>query len=162
MKNLIILGIDPGSKTTAFGMVDCFKKTFSYDFIKLNKIGDFDKKLCLVFEKTQEILKNYEITEAVVEDVFYSVNIKSSLKLSEIKGAILAAIKIANINVVHYSTREVKQAISGYGAASKSQLKFIIEKTFNAKLDKLPLDVSDAISIALAHCSYKHTASCID
>ncbi|MGC9257273.1 MAG: crossover junction endodeoxyribonuclease RuvC [Desulfurella sp.] len=156
------MGIDPGSRTTAFGIVDCLKKTFIYDFIELNKISDFDNKLCLVFKKTQEILKNYEITEAAVEDVFYSVNIKSSLKLSEIKGAILAAIKIANINVVHYSTREVKQAISGYGAASKNQLKFIIEKTFNTKLDKLPLDVSDAISIALAHCSYKHTASRIN
>ena len=159
---MIILGIDPGSKTTAFGIVDCLNKTFEYDFISLQKIQNFDDKLYAVFLKTQEVIKNHNINEAAVEDVFYSVNIKSSLKLSEIKGAILAAIKLSNINVAHYSTREIKQAISGYGAASKTQLKFIIEKTFNKKLDNLPLDVSDAISIALAHCSYKHTTSRIN
>ncbi len=162
MKNLIILGIDPGSKITAFGIVDCLNKICSYDFIKLQNISNFDDKLRMVFEKTQEIIRDYNITEAAVEDVFYSVNIKSSLKLSEIKGAILAAAKVAHINIAHYSTREVKQLVSGYGAASKTQLKFIIEKIFNTKLDKLPLDVSDAISIALAHCSYKHTTSRID
>lgn len=162
MKNLIILGIDPGSKTTAFGIVDCLNKTFYYDFVRLQNIKNFDDKIHAVFAKTQEVIENYDISEVAIEDVFYSVNIKSSLKLSEIKGSILAAVKNAHINVVHYSTREIKQAISGYGAASKAQLKFIVEKIFNTKLDKLPLDVSDAISTALAHCSYKHTTSRIN
>jgi len=162
MKKLTILGIDPGSKVTAFGIVDCLNKTCSYDFVRLTSIPNFDDKLYLVFKKTKEIIDKYEIEEVAIEDVFYSVNIKSSFKLSEIKGAALVAAKISGKSVTHYLPKEIKQAISGYGAASKAQLRFIIEKIFNIKLEKTPLDVSDAISIALAHCSYKHAASRID
>ncbi len=146
-----ILGIDPGSAITAYGIIDLKNKDFSYTHLKLNPKRSLEDKIYDIFEFTVDIIEHSKIYSVAIESPFYSVNIRSSMILSQIKGAIIAAVKMKGLNIYQYSPREIKKSVCGYGAAEKEQVRFIVEKTLHINLKKEPLDVSDALSVALTH-----------
>ena len=146
-----ILGVDPGSSITAFGLVNSKNKKASYDFLKLSKKLSHEDKIYKVYLYAKEILSNNNIDSVALEDSFYSVNIKSAMILSQVRAAVIIAVKECGIEISQYQPREVKQAVCGYGGATKEQVRFIVEKTLNTSLDNQPLDVSDALAIALTH-----------
>jgi len=153
---MLILGIDPGSTITACGIIDTLSKKTVFDYIKLKKNLSQDDKVYSVYKFIQEILKDFQPEEVAIETPFYSVNIQSAMLLSEIKAASVIAAKQEGLTVFQYTPREIKQAICGYGAADKNQIRFVIEKTLKLDLKELPLDVSDAIAVALTHIYTNH------
>ncbi len=148
---MLILGIDPGSSITAYGLIDTKTKNVKYDYIKLKKSLSKEDKIYKIFLYTKEIIENNSVENVAVEDSFYSVNIQSSMLLSEVRAAVIIASKEKNIDIYQYLPRQVKQAVCGYGAATKEQIKFIVEKTLKIDLKDQPLDVSDALGVALTH-----------
>ncbi len=148
---MLILGIDPGSSITAFGIINPKTKESSYGYLKLSSKINMEDKLYKVFLFVKDIIKDNNIDSVAVEGSFYSVNIQSATILSQIRAAVIIAAKDSNIDVYQYQPKEVKQAVCGYGGAKKEQIKFIVEKTLNISLEKEPLDVSDALAIALTH-----------
>ncbi len=148
---MLILGIDPGSSITAYGLIDTKTKNVKYDYIKLKKSLSKEDKIYKIFLYTKEIIENNSVENVAVEDSFYSVNIQSSMLLSEVRAAVIIASKEKNIDIYQYLPRQVKQAVCGYGAATKEQIKFIVEKTLKINLKNQPLDVSDALGVALTH-----------
>ena len=148
---MLILGIDPGSSITAYGLIDTKTKNVKYDYIKLKKSLSKEDKIYKIFLYTKEIIENNSVESVAVEDSFYSVNIQSSMLLSEVRAAVIIASKEKNIDIYQYLPRQVKQAVCGYGAATKEQIKFIVEKTLKIDLKDQPLDVSDALGVALTH-----------
>lgn len=148
---MYILGIDPGSRITAYGIVDVENNDFSYTYLKLKSKRSLEDKIYDIFKFTIDIIDNSKIDSVAIENPFYSVNIKSSMILSQIKGAIIAAVKMRGLDIYQYSPREIKKSVCGYGAAEKEQVRFIVEKTLHIDLKKEPLDVSDALSVALTH-----------
>ncbi len=148
---MLILGIDPGSSITAYGLIDTKTKNVKYDYIKLKKSLSKEDKIYKIFLYTKEIIENNSVENVAVEDSFYSVNIQSSMLLSEVRAAVIIASKEKNIDIYQYLPRQVKQAVCGYGAATKEQIKFIVEKTLKIDLKNQPLDVSDALGVALTH-----------
>ncbi len=148
---MLILGIDPGSSITAYGLIDTKTKNVKYDYIKLKKSLSKEDKIYKIFLYTKEIIENNSVESVAVEDSFYSVNIQSSMLLSEVRAAVIIASKEKNIDIYQYLPRQVKQAVCGYGAATKEQIKFIVEKTLKIDLKNQPLDVSDALGVALTH-----------
>ncbi|WP_022669914.1 crossover junction endodeoxyribonuclease RuvC [Hippea alviniae] len=152
---MLILGVDPGSKITACGLIDSSTKHSFWEIKKINNRLKQTDKIFEVFEFILKVIEKYKPEELAVESPFHSVNIKSAMILSEIKAAVIVAAKFKNINVYQYSPREVKQAICGYGAADKNQIKFVVEKTLKVSLKDELLDVSDALALALTHI-YTH------
>jgi len=148
---MLILGIDPGSAITACGLINSLTKEIQFDYIKLKRSLKQEDKIYAVYNFVKEILHKFKPEQVAIETPFYSVNIQSAMLLSEIKAASIIASKEFGLQISQYTPREIKQSICGYGAADKDQVRFVLEKTLKVDLKNLPLDVSDALAVALTH-----------
>lgn len=150
-----ILGIDPGSQKTGYGLV---KKNGSHCQILLNgfikpKKDTTENKLKQIFNELQTIIEQHNPTILVLEKIFYSVNFNSSMVLAQVRGVIMLLCSLKNLKLVEYSPREIKQAITGNGNASKEQVLRALHLIYKTPLD-LPLDVSDALATAICHTNH--------
>ena len=148
---MLIIGVDPGSSTTACGVIETNTKHIEFEVLKLKRNLNEVEKIMNVFEFIKNTIENYNPEEFAIETPFYSVNIKTAMILTQIKTAAIIAARLLNIPVYQYTPRQIKQAICGYGAADKKQIKFVVEKTLKIDLSSQPYDVSDAIAVALTH-----------
>ncbi len=149
-----ILGIDPGSACTGFGIVAGEGDRFLYvasGSISLKKSADRFEKLKTIFLRVAQIIKEHEPTHFAIEDVFYSKNARSSLILGEARGAAILAATLANLPVFEYSAREVKQSVTGFGAADKSQVTYMLGKILVLERPPENNDESDALAVAICH-----------
>lgn len=149
----VILGIDPGSRFTGYGIVRQEQAALVHvasGCIKLPTTSAFAVRLEKIFSALQTIIQYHTPTEAAIEQVFFHINPNSALKLGQARGAALVAAAVAQLTVHEYSARQVKQAIVGYGAASKQQIQHMVRLLL--KLEKLPQeDEADALAIAVCH-----------
>ncbi|MFA6038241.1 MAG: crossover junction endodeoxyribonuclease RuvC [Legionellales bacterium] len=147
-----ILGIDPGSRKTGFGIIEIIKNQPHYiasGVIKLDS-DDLSQRLERIFTDLQTIIKQYQPTVVAVEEVFMSKNANSALKLGQARGAAITAVAIHQLPVAEYAARKIKQAITGYGQAEKQQVRLMVMSLLN--LNKQPqIDASDALAVALCH-----------
>jgi crossover junction endodeoxyribonuclease RuvC len=161
----IILGIDPGSRATGYGILHITGpqlKLIHYGLIRTQFSSDFPSRLYQLFHETQKIIEAYQPNEVSIEQIFTARNAASALKLGQARGAIIAAIAGSNLPITEYSAREVKLAVTGYGAAEKHQVQHMIKKLLKLA-DNPPLDASDALAIAICHAhsrkySFRKTA----
>lgn len=151
-KNAIILGIDPGSCITGYGIVQIEGSQLSYldsGCIKVANIG-FSERLEKIFTGLQNVVNQYKPNEAAIEQVFMHINPNAALKLGQARGAALTAAAVAKLMVSEYSARQVKQSVVGYGAANKQQVQHMVQLLLN--LDRIPqADAADALAIAICH-----------
>lgn len=155
-----IMGIDPGSRKTGFGIIEIIKHQPHYiasGVIQL-ETGDLAQRLERIFTDLQTIIKQYQPTIVAVEQVFMSNNANSALKLGQARGAAITAVAIHQLPVAEYAARKVKQAIVGYGQAEKSQIQTMVMHLL--KLNKKPqVDAADALAVALCHFHTKGITS---
>ena len=152
IKKQRILGIDPGSRLTGFGIVD-----FDGDKVKyvssgtIQSIdGGFVNRLKEIFKSINKITKTYSPDIVVVESVFMHKNPSSALKLGHARSAAICATFSNNVEIYEYTPREIKKAITGSGAATKDQVQHMIINILN--LDGAPaIDASDALAVAICH-----------
>jgi crossover junction endodeoxyribonuclease RuvC len=147
-----ILGIDPGSRKTGFGIIEIIKNKPFYiasGVIKLDS-DDLAQRLERIFTDFQTIIQQYQPTMVAIEEVFMSKNANSALKLGQARGAAITAVAIHQLPVAEYAARKIKQAIVGYGQAEKDQVQMMVMQLLN--LTKKPqIDASDALAAALCH-----------
>ncbi|MEL7185720.1 MAG: crossover junction endodeoxyribonuclease RuvC [Pseudomonadota bacterium] len=147
-----ILGIDPGSRLTGFGVIDFRGDAASYVASGTIKSidGDFPDRLRQIFETVSTIVEQYRPDIVSVESVFMHKNAGSALKLGHARSAALCATFAYEAEVFEYAPREIKQAIVGTGAATKEQVQHMIVSMLN--LDGIPSpDAADALAAALCH-----------
>ena len=147
-----ILGIDPGSRLTGFGVVDFCGDTASYVASGTVKSveGSFPERLRQIFETVGGIVDEYRPDIVSVESVFMHKNASSALKLGQARSAALCATFVHGAEVFEYAPREIKQAIVGTGAASKEQVQHMVVSML--RLDGVPAeDAADALAAALCH-----------
>ena len=149
-----ILGIDPGSIKTGFGVIEANKLKLSYVASGcIVTSGDFNNKIFTIFDGIVNITRKYNIDIAVVERVFMRPdrpNPDSAIKLGHARGAIISALGMANIKIVEYSPNQIKKSVVGRGHADKEMVLFMIQTLL--KLSKKPQkDASDAIAAAVCH-----------
>ena len=146
----VILAIDPGSQFTGWAAISCAPLAYiDSGVISLPKLEFYDRLLILkdqLIEISAQILPNI----IVIEKSFVGINKDASLKIAQIRGAILAVLGSASRTLAEYSPREAKQLITGYGAASKDQVAIMIEKLLKRKFNDR-LDETDALALALCH-----------
>ncbi len=147
-----ILGIDPGSRLTGFGVLDFRGDAPSYVTSGTVKSvdGGFADRLRRIFEAVSDIVVEYQPDVVAIESVFMHKNAGSALKLGHARSAALCATFGFDVDVYEYAPREIKQAIVGTGAATKEQVQHMVISLLN--LDAAPsLDAADALAAALCH-----------
>ncbi len=151
-----ILGVDPGTKVTGVGIIDVNERgDYSPVFFSSFKFKDsLDNVIFQLFSNLKKVLDEYNPDVAVIEDIFYAVNVKSTIMLAHLRGSAIALFKLHNLPVFSYTPLDVKKTIAGYGRAEKEQVKFLVENLLNVDLTDYPLDVSDALALAICHASY--------
>ncbi|NWF51369.1 MAG: crossover junction endodeoxyribonuclease RuvC [Ignavibacteriaceae bacterium] len=150
---MIIIGVDPGTILTGYGIIRFRNNTFTRLASGLIRItpGGIPEKLELIYNKLDELIKKYQPDEFAIETAFYGKNVQSMMKIGYARGVSLLAAVHNGLPSSEYSPREVKKAVVGNGAASKEQVNYMIRVLLNLKSAKMKLDESDALAIALCH-----------
>ncbi len=152
---LRILGIDPGSRITGFGVIEIAHGQLSYITSGCIRVSGsvLPERLKSIFESVDEIVCEYRPDEMAIEQVFVKNNVDSALKLGQARGAAICAGVTRALEVFEYSPTQIKQAIVGRGHADKAQVQFMVRAILN--LPGLPhQDAADALACALCH---RHT-----
>lgn len=151
-----ILGIDPGSRATGFGLIDLIGGQVKYltsGIIKSTK-GDFTDRLKVINQSVYKLIKEYNPDIMVIESVFVHKNPSSALKLGHARAAALCATFDFDVTVFEYAPREIKKAVVGTGAASKEQVQHMVVSLL--KLDGIPAeDAADALAAALCYSNQR-------
>lgn len=149
----IVLGIDPGSLVTGFGLIDAQGSRSVYvasGCIRTAAQADLAGKLVEIFAGVTEIIQQYNPSEMAIEKVFMAKSAASALKLGHARGVALVAGAKLGLDVFEYEARKIKQAVVGTGAADKSQVQHMVQTLL--KLPAQPQqDAADALAIALCH-----------
>lgn len=151
MHNDIIIGIDPGSDITGYGLIKLKGSSFlslDYGIIDTSKEKFRPKSLEFIFKSLSLVLKTFEPKILSLEKVFYYKNAKSSIVLGEVRGIILLLAGLYNLEVIEFSSTQVKSTLTGYGKADKTQVRFMVKKLLSLK-DDIPTDASDALALCL-------------
>ena len=149
-----ILGVDPGSRCTGFGIIAGEGNDFQYvasGTIVPNKKSLRYEKLKSIYVEIERVIDQYTPTHFAIEDVFYSKNARSSLVLGEARGAAILAATLAGLPVFEYSAREVKQSVTGRGGADKSQVSYMLGRILEIENTPESNDESDALAVAICH-----------
>jgi crossover junction endodeoxyribonuclease RuvC len=149
-----ILGVDPGSSATGYGIVAAQGSEFSYvtsGVIKLPRKASRYEKLRTIFTELTAVVEAHRPTHFVIEEVFYSKNPRSALVLGEVRGVAILAAAMSGLPIDEYSAREVKQSVTGNGAAHKSQINFMLGKLLCLSPPPESEDESDALAVAVCH-----------
>lgn len=147
-----ILGIDPGSIVTGFGLIEVQNKQPFYlasGAIRIKAIEPY-LKLKEIYQGISEIIQEYQPTTSAIEQTFMNKNAASALKLGQARGAAMVALAMHNLSVAEYSAKQVKQSVVGYGAADKPQVAHMV-KTLLKISHQLQSDAADALAIAMCH-----------
>ncbi len=150
----IILGIDPGTTFTGYGIVSAEGQKLKVDvfgYMDLSKIKDTYEKLGKIFTRTLSVIDEFHPTEFAVEAPFFGKNVQSMLKLGRAQGVAIAAALYRGLPVAEYSPRKIKLAVTGNGAASKEQVAAFLKNTL--RMTEMPdkLDATDGIAVAVCH-----------
>lgn len=150
----IILGIDPGTTITGYGLISVTGKTpslITLGIIDLRKKTDHFQKIRSVFEETLALIDRYHPDEFAIEAPFFGKNIQSMLKLGRAQGAAISAALYRDLPVAEYAPRMIKMSITGHGQASKEQVATMLRTILAFHDKKLLLDATDALGAALCH-----------
>jgi len=153
-----VIGIDPGLATTGIGIIDIYGNSYKPVFcncIITKKEQPIDQRLRQIYESLNELILKYCPTCMAIEDIFFSANVKTALLIGQARGVLILAGSNNNLDVYEYTPLQVKQAIVGYGRATKKQIKYMLKTILGLKEEFFPVqdDAWDALGIALCHGS---------
>lgn len=158
-----VLGIDCGTEYTGYGVVELLPNGQLHccccGAIRLSPRDPLPKRLSIAFASLREVIEQYRPDNVAIEDVFYAVNVKSALKLGQVRGVAMLAASSAGLEVAEYAPLSIKSAVVGYGKAEKHQVQQMVTRLL--KLDVAPdsPDAADALAIAICHL---HTAATLE
>jgi len=150
----LILGIDPGSRFTGYGLIRFDGRRMFYEASGCIKITQesIPDRLDTIFKGVSELIRQFSPNEFAIEEVFVSKNANSALKLGQARGAAIVAAKQYDLSVAEYSARKVKQAVVGKGSANKDQVQHMVVELLG--LSSTPqADAADALAIAICHAN---------
>lgn len=153
-KTIRVLGVDPGTAIVGWAVLEEKKgliKPIAYGHISTSPVQTVAERLLEIAKDLEKIIEKYKPKEAAVEDLFFFKNLKTVMKVSQARGAILLTLEQFCVSIFEYTPLQVKQAITGYGRAEKKQIQIMVKSILNLKEIPKPDDTADAIAIALCH-----------
>lgn len=155
---MVILGIDPGSVVTGYGVLahhNRKNKLLKCGIIRPDTDLSFSQRLLHIYDALLALVSDVSPDEVAIESVFYGANTQSLIKLCQARGAILTALANSDLPIFEYAPREVKKAVVGRGGASKEQVQFMMQRLFGQKALSDAFDATDGVAIALCHAHQK-------
>ncbi|NUO08851.1 MAG: crossover junction endodeoxyribonuclease RuvC [Candidatus Brocadia sp.] len=155
-----ILGIDPGTQIAGYGVIEKIGSkivTIDYGSIKASKNQTFSQRLQTIHDKIMDIISKHQPDQMAIEEVFYSKNIKSAIRIGEGRGIVFLCAASANIPITEYAATVIKKAVVGNGNAQKEQVQEMVKIILALPEIPEPRDASDALAIAICH---SHTFRC--
>jgi crossover junction endodeoxyribonuclease RuvC len=149
----IILGIDPGTKTTGFGIIkkiNNFFEVIDFGCITPKSSLHLHQRYLIIFNSIENLIKKYKPTSISVETQFVKKNVQIAIKLGMARGTCIIAAAKNNIPIYEYSPRKAKRSVTGNGGASKEQINKTIKTLLNLN-EKIPEDAADALALAFCH-----------
>lgn len=150
-----VLGIDCGTECTGYGVVElCANdKLVCVDCgaIKLSLRDPPPARLAIIFGRLSAIIAEHRPDQVAIEDVFYALNVKSALKLGQVRGVAMLTAAAVGLRVAEYAPLSIKCAVVGYGRAEKQQVQHMVKQLLNLPAIPEPADVADALAIAICH-----------
>lgn len=161
-----VLGIDCGSQCTGYGVVEerCGAResrlaAVAAGGLKAPRKASLPERLSFIFSELVSLLEIHRPDVVAVEEVFYSVNARSALKLGHVRGVALLAAARCHLPVAEYAPLTIKSAVVGYGLASKDQVGYMVARLLHLESPPEPADASDALAIAICHLHVAQTES---
>lgn len=159
-----VFGIDCGTEITGYGIVQYVEAARGPQLISLGAGGirlpkkeTLAHRLALVYAELAALIEAHQPDVVAIEEVFYSVNAKSALKLGQVRGVALLAAAVANLPVAEYAPLKIKLTVTGYGLAQKEQVQFMVARLLNLPEAPEPADAADALAIAICHIQHAQT-----
>ncbi|CAM2952934.1 crossover junction endodeoxyribonuclease RuvC [Helicobacter burdigaliensis] len=148
-----ILGIDPGSRNCGYAILELHNNNIKLIEAGLIRIKEriLQHQILEFVEGIDLVLKNHKIDSVAIEDMFYAYNPQSVIKLAQFRGALSLKILQELGNFAEYTPLQVKKALTGNGKATKEQVAFMVKRLLGIKGEIKPLDITDAIAIAITH-----------
>lgn len=149
-----VLGIDPGSETLGWGVVEGSGLKYNLvDFgtVKSSPKEAFSKRLLKIFDGVADVIWKFQPDVLSIEEAFYANNVKVALKLGQVRGVVMLAGEKARIEIAEYAPRLIKQTVVGYGNAEKHQVQEMVRILMRMKTIPQPHDAADALAIAICH-----------
>jgi crossover junction endodeoxyribonuclease RuvC len=155
-----VLGIDCGTQFTGYGVVELRPDEklvcVTCGAIKLSPRDPLCERLATIFERLGEIIREHHPDNVAIEEIFYAVNVKSALKLGQVRGVAMLAASSVGLQVSEYAPLTIKSAVVGYGRAEKQQVQHMVTRLLNLAEIPESTDAADALAIAICHL---HTAA---
>lgn len=158
---MLILGVDCGSRVTGYGLIESVgRETQAVDYgtIRLPERLELPERLCMLAGGLRQVLDRFSPDEAALEDVFTQKNVRSALVLAHVRGAAMLSLAEAGVPVASYSPATVKNSVVGHGSANKEQVRQMVSVLLGVRETIDPLDVSDALAVALCHANRRAAA----
>jgi crossover junction endodeoxyribonuclease RuvC len=151
---MIILGIDPGTATTGFGVIEEEKgkiKVVDFGTIDTKPNQPLELRLEQIHAQLNKIITQYNPDEVAVEELFFTNNQKTAIAVGQARGVILLTARLQKVPLFEYTPLQVKNGICGYGGADKKQVQKMVQMILNLKEIPKPDDAADALAIAVCH-----------
>jgi crossover junction endodeoxyribonuclease RuvC len=153
---LLILGIDPGSHVTGYGVIDKkgnYLRHITHGEVKPEKDSVLSKVLSSIYQNLSEVLTENSPQAIALENIFYGKNVRSLIKQAHVRGVIIFACAVKEVPVFEYSPLEIKKAVVGYGRAEKRQVQIMVKAILNLPVLP-PADAADALAVAICHANF--------
>jgi crossover junction endodeoxyribonuclease RuvC len=154
-----ILGIDPGTATTGWAVVEEKNKNpklVACGCVNTSKFHSDEERLVEIGKDIALLIKKYKPDEAAIEDLFFFKNLKTAITVAQARGVILYEIKKNLVSLFSYTPLQVKQALTGYGRADKKQIQEMVKNILKLRCVPKPDDAADAVAIAICHLNSRH------
>jgi crossover junction endodeoxyribonuclease RuvC len=152
----VILGIDPGSQTTGYGIIQSQVNQVTYVHSGYLRLKDLSlaQKMHTICASLIEVMHDYQVDEVAIEQVFMHANPGSALKLGQARGAAIVAVGKQQLLLAEYTARQIKQSVVGYGAADKTQVQHMVKLLLNMS-QRVQADEADGLATALCHAHFR-------
>jgi crossover junction endodeoxyribonuclease RuvC len=166
LRRMRVFGVDCGTELTGYGVVEADERAGAAGLrylcagaVKLSKKDHTPVRLVQVYTELTALLQLWQPEVVAIEEVFFSANAKSALKLGQVRGVAMLAAANCGLPVAEYAPLSIKSAVVGYGLAAKEQVQFMVARLLELEEAPKPADAADALAIAICHIHHAQTAA---
>lgn len=161
-----ILGLDPGTATTGYGIIDAAEDgrltAVSFGAITTPADAAMPQRLQTIQRELQQLLDDYQPDTAGIEEVFFGRNITTAITVGQARGVLLLTLANAGLPIGEYSPPKIKEAVTGYGKADKTQVQMMVRNLLDLEETPRPDDAADGLAVAITHYHYQRFANLYD
>ena len=155
---MLVLGLDPGTATTGYGFIqstaDGRFTAVDYGVILTPAKTPLAERLQMLYDRLRALLDRYAPDGAAVEKLFFQKNVTTAMSVGQARGVLLLALAQAGLSVAEYTPNEIKEAVTGYGSAGKTQVQRMVQMLLALEAPPRPDDAADALAVALCHAQH--------